>query len=423
MGSENLQPPRGMRDFYPEDMLLRNFIFDAWKQASVQAGFDQYDASVVETLDLLKRKSGEEIVNQIYNFQDKSGRDLALRPEMTPTLARMISAKQSSLPAPVKWFTIAQCFRYERMTKGRKREHYQWNMDIIGEDSVAAEAEIISAAIRAIQLMGLEKSDFKIHFSSRALLASLLLDIGIPAVHHQTTFLALDKRGKIDDTEIQNLLAKDGISDSVAKQIFQLLEIASIEDAAKTLKGQSDALDAVRTFLSMAESYGIADTLKFDISVVRGLTYYTGIVFEAFDANKTSRAIFGGGRYDNLLSDVGGTPASGVGLGFGDVVIADILTEKGIIGPTTRPHATIIGFMEAAQQNTAISVASSLRNRGESVDLALKPEKPKHFFSKAGKGTFSKAIYIGPDDIANGSVRIKNLCDRTEQAVKISEMI
>jgi histidyl-tRNA synthetase len=198
----SFEPPRGMRDFYPDDMVWRNHVFEAWRAAATQVGFAPYDACVVESLELLERKSGEEVSEQIYAFEDKSGRKLALRPEMTPTLARMIAARQGQLQFPIKWFTIAQCFRYERMTRGRKREHYQWNLDVVGEASVSAEAEILAAAAGALRRMGLPDSAYQIRINNRALLAELLATLGIPGHQHAAVFLALDKRGKLSDEEI-----------------------------------------------------------------------------------------------------------------------------------------------------------------------------------------------------------------------------
>jgi histidyl-tRNA synthetase len=194
----SFQAPRGMRDFYPEDMAARNAVFDVWKNASSRHGFVPYDACVVEQLSLLKRTSGEEIVDQIYAFTDKSGRELALRPEMTPTLARMVAARQTALTMPLKWYTIAQCFRYERMSKGRKREHYQWNLDIIGEPSVAAEVDVLATAATALSSLGLSAADYRIHFNSRALLADLLSSAGIPPEQHASCLLALDKLGFLE---------------------------------------------------------------------------------------------------------------------------------------------------------------------------------------------------------------------------------
>jgi len=420
----SFSPPRGMRDFYPEDMVLRNAIFSAWTQAARQSGFDEYDACIVESLELLKRKSGEEIVDQIYHFLDKSNRELALRAEMTPTLARMVAARQGSLTMPLKWFTVAQCFRYERTTRGRKREHYQWNLDILGEPDVSAEAEILATAADAMARLGLTRDHYRIRFSSRALLSDLLLKLGIDTAHHAATFLALDKRGKIPDEAIHALLSEEGVQAEAIPAIFRLLEVSTLQQARDMLGGDTPAYQSVGAFLNTLKAYGVDDLMVFDISVIRGLSYYTGIVFEAFDIHQGLRAIFGGGRYDNLLGDIGGTPTTGVGLGFGDVVIAELITELGLT-PSSGDGAPgiAIGFMEPEQHLTAVRVATALRGRGERVHLALRAEKPKSFFSKAGKRAIRKAIYIGPDDIASGTLRIKDLTDRSEQEVEIKELL
>lgn len=420
----SFSPPRGMRDFYPEDMILRNAIFQAWSQAARQSGFDEYDACVVESLALLKRKSGEEITDQIYHFKDKSGRELALRPEMTPTLARMIVAKQGGLVMPLKWFTVAQCFRYERTTRGRKREHYQLNLDIIGEPSVSAEAEVIATTAAAMAQLGLTGEHYRIRFSSRALLSDILLTLGIETSHHAATFLALDKRGKITDDAIKALLVSEGVSSEAIPTIFTLLNVRSLEQVREMLGEDTAAYQDVKQFLAALEDYGIADLMTFDIAVIRGLAYYTGIVFEAFDLNHGLRAIFGGGRYDNLLGDIGGDPTTGVGLGFGDVVIAELISELKL-GPTAADHAPelLISFMQADQQQTAVRIAAALRACGKRVHLALHAEKPKAFFKRAGKSDAPKAIYLGPDDIAKETVRIKNLTERTEEEVAIETLL
>ena len=319
-----------MRDFYPEDMKLRNRIFDAWRAAAVASGFEQYDACVVESLELLQRKAGEEIVNQIYAFEDKSGRKLALRPEMTPTLARMVAARQGALPFPIKWFTIAQCFRYERMTRGRKREHYQLNLDIIAEDSVAAEAEVIYTAIAALRSMGVPDSVYKVRVSNRALLSELLLSLGIAGEFHSGVFIALDKKGKVPREEIEALMHEANLDDKACAAAFSLMDIATLDDARTIAGDASPALARIQELFTILGDYGVRDQVVFDISVIRGLSYYTGIVFEAFDTAGQFRAIFGGGRYDGLLSTIGGKPASAVGLGFGDVVIGEIFESLGI---------------------------------------------------------------------------------------------
>jgi histidyl-tRNA synthetase len=403
-----------MRDFYPDEMAVRNAIFDAWTMSARRFGFEQYDACVVESLDLLKRKGGEEIADQLYAFKDKSDRDLALRAEMTPTLARMIVAKENELVFPLKWFTIAQCFRYERMSRGRKREHYQWNLDIIGETSVAAEVEIVATALFALEQLGLGSKDIRVHFNSRALLSDLLAKLGIPREHHAATFLALDKRGKLPDQEIAKLLSENGLPSTHIEAAFQVMNITSLDDAVGTLGEPTPSVEQLRLFGKLLKAYHLEDRMIFDISVIRGLGYYTGIVFEGFDTSRSFRAIFGGGRYDNLLGDLGGKPATAVGLGFGDVVVAELLADRNKLPPTTAYRDVAVSFMDEGQRGSALAVAHTMRNEGVSVELSLRPEKPKNFFSRVAKSGFRRAIYLGPDDISKGTLRIKSLADRSE---------
>ena len=406
------EPPRGMRDFYPDAMAWRNRVFDAFREAAERYGFAPYDACVVERLELLQRKSGEEVADQIYAFEDKSGRKLALRPEMTPTLARMIAARQGQLALPIKWSAIAQCFRYERMTRGRKREHYQWNLDIVGEAGVGAEAEVLAAAAHALKRMGLPDEAYRIHVNNRALLAELLLKLGLAAEHHAAVFLALDKRGKLPDPEIAALMAAAGLPADAVARAFELMAVETLDQAAGLAGAGSPAVARLRELFGLAACYGIADRLVFDISVIRGLAYYTDIVFEAFDARREFRAIFGGGRYDNLLTAIGGAPTPAVGLGFGDVVIVEVL--KTLLGDEAGAarDGVAIGFMFEEQRRAAVALAVRLRGEGRAVDLALAPQKPKAFFSRAGAGTCSHAILIGPDDVAAGRAGIKNLSTR-----------
>jgi len=416
----SFEPPRGMRDFYPDDMLWRNRVFDAWRAAAAQCGFAPYDACVVESLELLERKAGEEVSAQIYTFEDKSGRKLALRPEMTPTLARMIAARQGHLQLPLKWFTIAQCFRYERMTRGRKREHYQWNLDIVGEPAVTAEAEILAAAAAALERMGLPDSAYRIRISNRALLAELLASLGIPGHQHAAVFLALDKRGKIEDTEIAGLLVAAGLAPDAVSRTFELLAIRSLDQAEAIVGSDSPALADLRELMRLAAHYDIAGQLVFDIGVIRGLAYYTGIVFEAFDTAGKFRAIFGGGRYDSLLTAIGGAPTPAVGLGFGDVVVVEAL--KVCLGESVASAraGVAVGYMFAEQRDAATRLAVRLRNAGEQVDLALAPQKPKTFFARAGGGTAARAVFIGPDDVTRGRARIKNLETRDESEIALA---
>jgi len=406
----SFEPPRGMRDFYPEDMAWRSRVFDAFRAAGAAAGFRQYDACVVESYELLARKAGEEVGEQIYHFFDKSERHLALRAEMTPTLARMVAQRQKELSFPLKWTTIAQCFRYERMTKGRKREHYQWNLDIIGEDSVLAEAEVIGAACDALRRMGLSSSDFKVHVSSRKFLGELLAKSGIAADRHAQVFLALDKRGKMPDAEIAAMLKDGGLSGAEIEATFAIMET----------KDYSACPELVELF-RLAEVAGFADCLEFDISVIRGLSYYTGVVFECFDTKGEFRAIFGGGRYDNLLTTIGGEPTSAVGLGFGDVVVTELLKARLGEDAAAARKGVAIGFMFPEQRDAAVSLAARLRKSGECVDLALRSQKPKKFFSHAAESGAAQAVFLGPDDVEKGVARIKDLATREEKEILLSQ--
>ena len=422
----SFEPPRGMRDFYPEDMAWRNRVFDAFRAAGEAAGFEPYDACVVESYELLARKAGEEVGEQIYHFTDKSDRHLALRAEMTPTLARMVAQRQGTLSFPIKWTAIAQCFRYERTTKGRRREHYQWNCDIIGEESVLAEVEVLGAACDALRRMSLSRDDFRVHVSSRALLSELLASSGIPSALHAQVFLALDKRGKMPDEEIAAMLRDGGVDEAGVKATFAIMDLKTL-DEAEALAGAPAAADGggrggvadLRELFRLAGVAGFADCLEFDISVIRGLSYYTGIVFECFDAKREFRAIFGGGRYDNLLTTIGGAPATAVGLGFGDVVVTDLLKARfGDEAPASR-KGVYVGWMFPEQRDAALALAARLRAGGEAVNLALRRAKPKQFFARAGASSCARAVFIGPDDVAAGHAKMKDLATREETDVEL----
>lgn len=415
----SFEPPRGMRDFYPEDMVWRNRVFDAFRAAGEAAGFEPYDACVVESYELLARKAGEEVGEQIYHFRDKSDRHIALRAEMTPTLARMVAQRQGSLAFPIKWTTIAQCFRYERMTKGRKREHYQWNCDIIGEESVLAEVEVLGAACDALRRMGLSRDDFRVHVSNRALLSELLAASGIPADLHAQMFLALDKRGKMPDEEIAAMLRDGGVDDAGVKAAFAIMDLKTLDEAERLAGAGSPAVAQLRELFRLAGLAGFADCLVFDISVIRGLSYYTGIVFECFDTQREFRAIFGGGRYDNLLTTIGGDPATAVGLGFGDVVVTELLKARlGADAPAPK-KGVYVGWMFPEQRDAALKLAAKLRAQGECVNLALRKAKPKQFFSRAGASSCAKAVFLGPDDVAAGRAKMKDLATREETALEL----
>lgn len=415
-------PPRGMRDFYPEEMRIRNKIFTAWRQAAQMYGFEEYDAPVVETEELLTRKGGEEIVQQIYNFTDKSDRRLALRPEMTPSLARMVIAKQKQLTYPLKWFCTPQCFRYERMTKGRKREHYQWNLDIVGPESLLAEAEVLGTAITALKILGLDESHYRVRLGSRALLAELFSKSGLADEHFMPVCLVLDKMGKISEEEIRKLLTEEKLVDAEIDKVLELMQISNIDDAARYLGGSSPNVDAVQELLRIMTAANMAQYIEFDISIIRGLSYYTGMVFEAFDTQGKFRAIFGGGRYNNLLSSLGGETMPCVGLGFGDVVVTELLLALNKLDDVNQSGNIIIGYMTPAEQQFALRVATLLRSHNNEVNLALEPEKAKKLFSRANKISAQNVIYIGPSEAEQQTVNIKNMSSGEQQTVSLAQL-
>ena len=305
------------------------------------------------------------------------------------------------------------------MTKGRKREHYQWNCDIIGEESVLAEVEVLGAACDALRRMGLSNADFRVHVSNRALLSELLAASGIPADLHAQVFLALDKRGKMPDEEIAAMLRDGGVDEAGVKATFAIMDLKTLDEAEKLAGAGSPAVAQLRELFRLAEIAGFAECLMFDISVIRGLSYYTGIVFECFDTQREFRAIFGGGRYDNLLTTIGGDPATAVGLGFGDVVVTELLKARlGADAPAPK-KGVYVGWMFPEQRDAALKLAAKLRAQGECVNLALRKAKPKQFFSRAGASSCAKAVFLGPDDVAAGRAKMKDLATREETALEL----
>lgn len=411
-----------MRDFYPEDWRAREALFSIWRATAERFGFEGWDAPVVETMELLARKAGEEISEQIYSFVDKNDRRLALRPELTPSLARMIIARQGSLVFPLKWSAIGQCFRYERMTRGRKREHYQWNLDIVGEESTMAEAEVIGAAVAALRAMGLGETQFEVRVGSRAVLSELFARSGIGAEHFMACCLALDKRGKISEDEVAQLLSGEGLDKDNIARVFELLAIHSIDQVAQQLGEESAAIKQLRELYAVAGTLGFGEFLTFDLGVIRGLGYYTGIVFEAFDTAGKFRAIFGGGRYDSLLAALGGEKMPCVGLGFGDVVVQELLTDLGITPGGKRIVDYAIGYMSDECRALAMQATLKLRASGKSCDLALSPEKPKKFFGRADKSGAERAIYIGPSEAESGRFSIKTMSGGETVSASIDEL-
>ena len=287
------QGVRGTRDFYPEDMRLRNWLFERFHAAARSHGFEEYDAPVLESEELYTRKAGEEIVGQLYNFEDKGGRAVALRPEMTPSLARMVMARAGALALPIKWYSIPQCWRYERTQRGRGREHYQWNVDIWGMNGVEADAELLSVLIQFFDSVGLTSEDLVIRISSRKVLEEVLGSLGIEGETFAQTCVIVDKMDKLPADVIEAQLSELGLSTEAISRISTVLAITDIDSLKSSLSSESSAVSELQSLFSLCDSYGISDWVSFDASVVRGLAYYTGPVFEAHDRAGNLRAICG----------------------------------------------------------------------------------------------------------------------------------
>jgi len=414
MGAIRLQPPRGTRDFYPEDLRFQRWLFGHFRAAAHRFGFEEVDAPLVEHEELFTRKAGEEIVEQLYHFE-LHGRRLALRPEITPSLARMVMARHGSLRYPLRWFSIPQCWRYERSTRGRRREHYQWNMDVFGEAGVTAEAELLAAVFHLCDRVGLGRGDVGIRISSRALLEETLRDTVLRGREEvfQPLCVAIDKLEKIGAEAVVALLTDPaggiGLDAADARFVVDWLALRDLAEAVKQAPAGSEAADRLRRLFDLLEAYGVADRCTFDASVVRGLAYYTGIVFEAFDAERKLRALCGGGRYDHLLETLGGPPVPAVGFGFGDAVIAELLAFRGLVPDLPRRlDAVVFGFGEA-EHRAAVRVAEALRAQDRSVELVLSGARLKRVLSDADRAGARRVYWIGPEELARGEVAVRDL--------------
>ncbi|NLX13832.1 MAG: histidine--tRNA ligase, partial [Phycisphaerales bacterium] len=322
---------KGMRDFYPPEMAQRNWVMEAWRRVSLRNGFEEYDGPILEYLDLYKAKSGEGIVSELFNFTDRGDRELAIRPEMTPTLARMINARAAALPRPIKWFSMPRLCRAERPQRGRQREFFQWNIDIVGVDDELADAECIFVALDFFREVGLRPADMVMKINSRALLSALLKAWDIEPARHGSIFLVLDKRDKLPEEIFEAELTKICRNDREKRTLMTLgqaqgeVGMQSLGELAAGNELAEAELAKLHRLFNLLTTLGVAEYCAFDMSVVRGLAYYTGVVFEGFGRGGLRRAICGGGRYDDLLTLLGGPAMSGIGFGTSDVVILDLL--------------------------------------------------------------------------------------------------
>ncbi len=403
------QGVRGTRDFYPEEMRLRNWLFQKFHSSSLSHGFEEYDSPIIEHEELYTRKQGEEITQQLYNFEDKGGRKISLRPEMTPSLARMVMARSGALPLPIKWYSIPQCWRYERTQRGRGREHYQWNVDIWGMEGIEADAELLSVMVHMFTSVGLTHDDVVVRISSRKVLEEVLGSLGIEGDSFTKACVIVDKMDKLPEEAVSAQLSDLGISDSSITAIQSVLSVTELPELRDMLSPDSMAVSELERLFQLLESYGISEWTTFDASVVRGLAYYTGPVFEAHDRGGELRAICGGGRYDRLIGTLGGRDLPATGFGFGDMVIMELLSEKGLLPDISSRVSDVVFSMDESLRGAAMEVSSKLRGAGRRVDLVLEPKKMKWVFKHAERTGAERLVMVMPAEWDSGKVRIKDL--------------
>lgn len=409
--ANKIQAVKGTREFYPEQMALRNFIYNKIRSAAQAFGYQEWDAPFIETIDLYAAKSGEELVKkQSFTFEDRGGDFVTLRPELTPSLARMIAAKQGELTFPVRWWSFGPFWRYEQPQKGRTREFFQWNVDMLGVNSPEADAELIAVGATFLRSVGLSPERALIYVNNRRLMDSEFDALGIPAEKRLDVSNLVDRRTKMEPAKWDTYALDLGLNQA------QLDGLKSILGNYELWKN-SDEL--VRLFATL-EALGVKEYVKFDPNIMRGLLYYTGTVFEAFDTSGSlKRAIFGGGRYDNLLADVGGQPLSGVGFAMGDVVIGIILQEAGLAPEfIPSPAQVLVTVFDEKLWVQSFALAAELRAAGLNVMVSPEPTKLPKQFKFADKMKMKIALVLGPDEVEKGLVVVKNLVNGEQAQVK-----
>jgi histidyl-tRNA synthetase len=419
MTSQNklsLEPYKGTRDFYPKDQFIQNYIFSVWKKVCESFGYLEYGASILEETELYKSKSGEEIVNeQTYSFIDRGGRNVTIRPEMTPTVARMVAQKRKELSFPLRWFSIPNLFRYERPQRGRLREHWQLNADIFGVEGIEADAEIINLAYGIMKGFNAQDEQFVIHINSRKFLNHLLKDyLRLPEDRVTKTAKLLDRMAKLTAADFE-AQGEEILGKAEFQTLRKIIGTNNLNDLPEDLQKHESVQELKLLFKKLSED-GIQNIL-FDIGIVRGFDYYTGTVFEVFDTSPENiRALFGGGRYDDLVSIFGVEKVSGVGFGVGDVTIRDFLETHSLLPEYNPPVQLYIchleGYLGAASQ-----LAAELRSQGLNVAVDLSDRKVSQQVKTADKELIPYIIVVGEEEVKSRKFKVKNLRGSNETEV------
>jgi histidyl-tRNA synthetase len=418
-----IPPVKGTRDFYPQDMARRNWMIDGFKKVSLRNGFEEYDGPIFEYLKMFQVKSGDEIVEQLFSFTDRGGRDLALRPEITPTMARMINQQINSLPRPIKWFSVPRLFRAERPQRGRLREFFQWNVDIIGVDDglgkALADAEVIFTTVDYLCSVGLRSEDIKVKISSRELLAAYLRSLGIPEDKLESTYTVLDKKTKLPPETFEEILGEQIPDRNAVKRILDFMSVDSIPQLEEIVEDESSAYLDIKCVLDNLDMMGVGDFCVYDPSIVRGLAYYTGIVFEVHDAGGELRAICGGGRYDNLLRDFGGPAISATGMGMGDCILEILLREKGLLDKKvpTKSLDCFVAYLGVFGKETW-EVVEKIRSTGKTANFSYKMGGLSRQLKEASAQNAKNCIIMGYEEIEKDKITVKNMATGQQQTIQ-----
>ena len=426
----------GFRDFRPNKCAIRNYLFEHWRSVAKRYGFEEFDCPVLEPLELFTKKSGEEIAEQLFAFEDKGGRKVALRPETTPGLVRILGEQIATIKRPTKWFNITENFRYERPQKGRLRSFYQYNLDIVGEESCTAEAELIALAIRSFQAFGLSREHFYIRLSDRQLWMLWLQGFGIEDEGTKVKMLSLfDKWERRSHTDIENDLKKILPEQTDAAVFFQateqlrnahdlqnIREIFTQYARENTLEALEQRLEDFKFLLDELSYLDCSDFIKIDLSIVRGLAYYTGFVFEVFETGNQGRALAGGGRYDQLFEKLVGHPMPAVGFATGDVTLADLL-EKNNLLPDLKQVVDAYPVFEPTERSVALRCAEELRQAGFSVKYTLGETKSLSKQLKKAYGDNPRFVLIFThEEVLQNKVQIKRATERESMLIAISDI-
>ncbi len=424
--ASSFQTVKGFRDFYPDQMALRNYLADTWRKVSIRNGFVEYEAAMLEYLDLFRVKSGEGIVSELFSLTDRGGRELAIAPEITPSLARMINARIGGLPRPIKWFSIPHLCRAENPQKGRGREFYQWNVDVVGSDEALADAECIFTLADCLYELGLKPSDATVNISSRALLAAGLEAVGVAAERHENVLPILDKRDKVKPEAFIEMAQKAGLNDEQISRLTRFQDAATLDEAVAQLP-HTEAVAAARAsmegVMKILSAMGAGEYVKLDLHVVRGLAYYTGVVYEAFDADRALRALAGGGRYDNLLELLGGPKIGATGFGMGDIVLGILLAEKGKLPDFTEKCDYFVIDADAAMLDEVLAIAAELRRAGFTSGFSYKRQALGKQLRAASQKGAKAAIIVGQELKEGGLIVLKDMVTGDQRQVKRIELV